>query len=180
LNPILSAGGSGAAMAAPSAPQVQPVDAMSKAIHSGVSSSMDAMRLKKELEAKTADIDLANAQTSLNKKNREILDTSAVKVAHETRRAEAEADAAEVETDVAKALKPARITNADTENTNAKIDKSMAIPDALGRRLLKLIEGSSSAYGTFRGMRTPRDKGTTEVYTNTEGKTSYKTRTPIP
>lgn len=122
LNPILSAGGSGASSPGGASATVE------SALEKGVHSAMEMRRLKKELDATDASVNLANASALTQKSQREINEVTAKK--------------AEIEKDMLKdqsaILKNEKIANqVETANRlkKAEYDQKFLPYDAINQRV---------------------------------------------
>lgn len=104
----------------------------------GVSSALEALSIKKELQAKDAGIALDKAAMAAKETEAKLNISSAKAVDNKAR-----LDAIEI---------PAAESEAAYRKTKALIDNKMAIPDAVGSRLGKILEGAKNAAQTLRPM----------------------------
>lgn len=145
LNPILSAGGGGAATPSGSTANVQSeTGAAADAAQEIWAKKNERDRIKMAEHAEEEAIWTQAAQRSKTNADKEKtkIDTKNAEVTNEILRSEAQA---------AKAEAFARIKEAQTSAARSEIDKQMVKPDALGSRLKSIIQSGATGAAAIKG-----------------------------
>jgi len=147
LNPMLSGmGGAGASGATGSANAPVLEDSLSK----GVSSALDSMRLKKELDATDSTIAL-NQSAADTQKTQQIANSASAEAARATA-AKVEEDMISTKMDnvVKQKMMPALTTEANTAAKRARLDNQAVQYDAIMKRVDSALGAANSAAGILK------------------------------
>lgn len=148
LNPILSAKGAGANTPTPNTP-VSVAPQWGDAALKGVSTAMEALQLKKELESKDAGIVAQYAQAASSNASADLAGATAESVRKGLPTVEAGARAAGADAD-------ARIAEARFRRQKAGLNTTTAVVDHVGERIVKGIQGVANTANAIKVIKPPR------------------------
>lgn len=158
LNPLLSAGGSGASSPSGSmttvSPTVDPGPASALGgLKEGVNSGLSAINLKKDLAQKDANLALTNMQKDATEAQRELNASNAMKNWNETNRYTEDTEVRNLNRQALKAEARTRMLNSKVDQARAETDFSMHKFDSLNRRFQSGLGTVNSAIDIIKPLR---------------------------
>lgn len=145
LNPILSAGGSGASVGSAQMMEQKAVNPLS-GIEQGINGAIEARRLKKEIEA-------TQSQTEMNKEQQYLMRDQANKITDERVMLELQKDILKNSKPALDSENKARKTIAELEQEKAKEEKKFIKFDNYEKRANAVIKGVSNATDIINPLR---------------------------
>lgn len=167
LNPLLSAGGGGSS--SPSGASTVMQDAATP----GISSAMDALRLKKDIKLADMQTNQVEEQTWNTAADTSLKEVQKQQSKEMTAKLSEEQKLLRIEQKAAAAEATARIAEASKATAKSKIDKEMVVPDAIGSRLRSVIQTGAQGAAAARGRGT--GISVEEIYGPNGELKSYKT-----